>query len=56
MDNFTFYAPTYFVFGKEEDIPDMAKNAVYGNGGSGNIGDFVSLSEEDVANIYRLVL
>ena len=42
--------------GKEEDIPDMAKNVVYGNGGSGNIGGFVSLSEEDVANIYRLVL
>lgn len=42
--------------GKEEDIPDMAKNVVYGNGGSGNIGGFVSLSEEDVANIYRLAL
>jgi alcohol dehydrogenase YqhD (iron-dependent ADH family) len=42
--------------GKEEDIPDMAKNVVYGNGGSGQIGGFVSLSEEDVANIYRLAL
>ncbi len=42
--------------GKEEDIPAMAHTACCGNGGSGTIGNFVKLTEEDVANIYRLML
>lgn len=42
--------------GKEEDIPAMAHTACFGNGGSGTIGNFVKLTEEDVANIYRLML
>ena len=40
----------------EKDIPYMAHTACYGNNGSGTIGGFVSLNEEDVANIYRLML
>ena len=41
---------------KEEDIPYMAHTACFGNGGSGTVGGFVALNEEDVANIYRLML
>lgn len=41
---------------KEEDIEKMAHTACYGNGGNGTIGGFTSLNEEDVANIYRLML
>ena len=42
--------------GKEEDIEAMAHTACYGNGNKGTIGNFVVLSEEDVANIYRLMV
>lgn len=41
---------------KEEDIPELAHMACYGNNGSGRVEGFVSLSEEDVAAIYRLML
>lgn len=41
---------------KEEDIPYMAHTACYGNGRTGTIGGFTALTEEDVANIYRLML
>ena len=41
---------------KEEDIEKMAVSCVYGNGRSGQIGGFVRLNQEDVANIYRLML
>lgn len=40
----------------ENDIEHMAHTACYGNGRTGQIGGFVALSEEDVANIYRLML
>lgn len=40
----------------ENDIAHMAHTACYGNGRNGHIGGFASLSEEDVANIYRLML
>jgi len=40
----------------ENDIAHMAHTACYGNGGNGTIGGFAALSEEDVANIYRLML
>ncbi len=40
----------------ETDIPHMAHTACYGNGRTGTIGGFTALSEEDVANIYRLML
>lgn len=42
--------------GKEEDIPYLAHTAAYGNEGSGCLGRFVMLKEEDIANIYRLML
>lgn len=38
------------------DIGKMAHSACYGNGRTGHIGGFVSLGEEDVANIYRMML
>lgn len=41
---------------KEEDIPAMAHSCCYGNEGDGTTGGFVVLNEEDVANIYRLML
>lgn len=40
---------------KEEDIEKMAHTACYGNGRTGTIGGFVSLNENDVASIYRLM-
>ena len=42
--------------GKEEDIPYLAHTAAYGNEGSGTMGGFVVLKEEDMANIYKLML
>ena len=42
--------------GKEEDIPYLAHTAAYGNEGNGSLGRFVVLKEEDIANIYRLML
>jgi alcohol dehydrogenase YqhD (iron-dependent ADH family) len=41
---------------KEEDIEKMAHTACYGNGNKGTIGGFVKLDENDVINIYRLML
>lgn len=41
---------------KEEDIAYMAHTACYGDGRTGTIGGFATLSEEDVVNIYRLML
>lgn len=41
---------------KEEDIEKMAHTACYGDGRSGAIGGFARLTEEDVTNIYRLML
>lgn len=41
---------------KEEDIERMAHTACYGNGREGKIGGFVSLKEEDVKAIYRLMI
>ena len=42
--------------GKEEDIPQLAHMAAYGNGNDGTLGGFVVLKEEDMANIYRLTV
>ena len=44
------------VGGKEEDIPYLAHTAAYGNGNGGTLGGFVVLREEDMANIYQLML
>jgi alcohol dehydrogenase YqhD (iron-dependent ADH family) len=41
---------------KEEDIGKMAHTACYGDGRTGAIGGFVKLNENDVTNIYRLML
>lgn len=41
---------------KEEDIEKMAHIACYGDGRKGSIGGFVKLNENDVTNIYRLML
>ncbi|MCI7180110.1 MAG: iron-containing alcohol dehydrogenase [Schaedlerella sp.] len=41
---------------KEDDIPAMAHNACYGDGGCGEIGGFVKLKEQDVVNIYKLMI
>lgn len=41
---------------KEEDIPAMAEKCCYGDGGSGSVGGYVELKQEDVENIYRLAL
>ncbi|HEX9059635.1 MAG TPA: iron-containing alcohol dehydrogenase [Clostridia bacterium] len=41
---------------KEEDISSMAHTACYGDGRQGTIGGFTKLSENDVINIYRLML
>lgn len=42
--------------GKVEDIDKMAQRACYGNGREGQIGGYVSLSKEDVVNIYNLTV
>lgn len=42
--------------GKEDDIAYLAHSAAYGNEGDGCLGRFVELKEEDIANIYRLML
>ena len=41
---------------KEEDIEKMAHRGCYGNGNSGKLGGFVSLTQQDVENIYRLMV
>jgi alcohol dehydrogenase YqhD (iron-dependent ADH family) len=41
---------------KEEDIAKLAHTACYGDVRTGTIGGFVPLKEQDVANIYRLML
>ena len=41
---------------KEEDIEKMAHTACHGDARQGSIGGFVSLNQQDVENIYRLML
>lgn len=42
--------------GREEDISAMAHTACYGNGNGGTQGGFVVLNEEDIINIYKMML
>ena len=42
--------------GKEEDIPTLVKNLCYGDGRTGTISGFVTLNEDDCANIYKMML
>lgn len=44
------------VGGKEEDIPYLAHTAAYGNDNGGTLGGFVVLNEQDMVNIYKLML
>lgn len=44
MENFTFYSPTKFVFGKGTESE------------AGTISGFVTLNEEDCANIYKAMI
>jgi len=41
---------------KEEDIEKLAHTACYGDVSTGTLGGFVELKQEDVENIYRLML
>ncbi len=41
---------------KEEDIEKLAHTACHGNGNTGTISGFTELGQEDVENIYRLML
>ena len=41
---------------KEEDIEKMAHSACWGDGRQGKLGGFVALDQQDVENIYRLML
>ena len=42
--------------GSEADIPKLVDVLCNGDGRPGSISGFVTLSEEDCANIYRLML
>lgn len=41
---------------KEEDIPKLVEVLCHGDGRDGSISGFVTLTEEDCANIYRLMV
>ena len=41
---------------REEDIPVLVENLCRGDGRPGTISGFVTLNEDDCANIYRLML
>lgn len=41
---------------READIPLLARQACYGNGRQGSLSGFMELNEEDVQQIYRLML
>ena len=41
---------------KEEDIPALVKALCWGDGRQGSISGFVTLNEEDCANIYRMMV
>ena len=49
MNNFAFYSPTYFVFGKDQEEKTGKYVKRFG-------GSFVVLQEADMANIYRKML
>ena len=41
---------------KEEDIPELVRVLCRGDGRDGTISGFVTLTEEDCTNIYRMML
>ena len=58
MENFTFYSPTKFVFGKgtESQAGSLVKNLCYGDGRDGTISGFVTLNEDDCTKIYKSMI
>ena len=65
MENFTFYSPTKFVFGKgtEAKAGELVKAfggskvlIHYGGGSDGTISGFVTLDEKDCAEIYKMMI
>ena len=65
MNNFDFYSPTYFAFGKdrEKDAGALVRRfggtrvlIHYGGGRPGSIAGFVTLNADDCAAIYRMML
>ena len=65
MENFTFYSPTKFVFGKgtESQAGELVKAfggskvlIHYGDGRDGTISGFVTLDENDCAEIYKMMI
>ena len=67
MQNFTFYSPTCFVFGKETEqqagalvrrfggTKALVKALCWGDGRQGSISGFVTLDEADCTKIYQLM-
>ena len=65
MENFTFYSPTKFVFGKGTEakagelVKVFGRSKVlihYGDGRDGTISGFVTLDENDCAEIYKMMI
>lgn len=64
MNNFTFYSPTFFVFGKDKEEEagkyvrrfGGTKVLIHYGGRNGSISGFVTLSEEDCEKIYRMMV
>lgn len=65
MENFTFYSPTKFVFGKgtETEAGKLVKAfggskvlIHYGGGSDGSISGFVTLNEDDCTKIYQMMI
>ena len=65
MNNFEFYSPTCFVFGKETEnkagayVKRFGGTKVlihYGGGSKGTIGGFLTLDTEACTQIYRMML
>ena len=52
MDNFIFYSPTCFVFGRDTESQTGSLVKRFG-GRQGSISGFVTLNEDDCARIYR---
>ena len=65
MENFEFYSPTCFVFGKETEnrAGELVKRfggkkvlIHYVDGRNGSISGFVTLNEDDCTKIYKMMV
>ena len=54
MNNFTFFSPTKFVFGKDTESQAGALVKEFGLPEGGTTGGFVKLSAGDIAEIYKI--